>query len=281
MIDLISKQIRLTKSVIKGIGDDTAVLPLSKDKYQLLTTDMLAENVHFTRRMKASDVGHKALACNISDIAAMGGRPTFAVVSIGLPNGLSAAYVKELYQGMQQLATRYKVSIVGGDTIKSDQIVINVALLGEVSKKDLVTRDGAKSGDWIFVTGALGGSLKSHHHLHFEPCVAQSQFLVKKFKPSAMMDISDGLAGDLNHLLKASKVGADLWYQDIPLNQGCSLAQALSDGEDFELLFTLSDARSAKLLDWQTKNKQWYFYPVGRITADPTQLVKVKGFTHF
>jgi thiamine-monophosphate kinase len=281
LIDLISKQLHSDKRVIRGVGDDTAVLSSGKGRYLLFTTDMLAENVHFTRRQAARDVGHKALACNISDIAAMGGLPTFAVVSIGLPQDLPVKYVQELYQGMQKLAKLFKVSIVGGDTIKSDHIVINIALLGEVKKKDLVTRDGAKKGDWIFVTGALGGSLKSQKHLCFTPCVQQAQFLVKNFKPSAMMDISDGLAGDLNHILKASKVGAELWYQDIPLSKGCSLEKGLSDGEDFELLFTLSSVQAKKLLDWQAKKKQWYFYPIGLITANPKQLVKVKGFTHF
>ncbi|MBF0489441.1 MAG: thiamine-phosphate kinase [Candidatus Omnitrophica bacterium] len=281
LIDLIRKQLKVDSRVIRGIGDDTAVLPYSKDKYLLLTTDMLAEDIHFTRRMSAVDVGHKALACNISDIAAMGGEPTFAVVSLAVPSDLPTSYVSDLYQGMQKVASQFGVSIVGGDTIKSDKITINVALLGEVKRKHLVTRDGACPGDWIFVTGALGGSLKSHKHLRFTPCVEQARFLVKNFKPSAMMDISDGLAGDLNHILKASGVGAELWNDEIPKTQGCSVRQALSDGEDFELLFTLSEKKVKKLLVWQEKNKQWYFYPIGVITGNKKQLVPGKGYIHF
>ena len=173
------------------------------------------------------------------------------------------------------------VSIVGGDTIKLDKIIINVALLGEVEKKYLVTRDGAKPGDWIFVSGALGGSLKSGKHLTFVPRLAQARFLVQNFKPNAMMDISDGLAGDLNHILKTSKVGAKLWEHQIPRNVGCTLQQAFSDGEDFELLFTLAPAKARKILDWQQKHKKWFFYPIGQITSNPKQLIQKKAFTHF
>jgi thiamine-monophosphate kinase len=281
LIDVIRKQLRVDSKVIRGIGDDTAVLPYGSSKYLLFTTDMLAENVHFARRMPAQDVGHKALACNISDIASMGGLPTFAVVSLGVPKNLSTTYIKDFYQGMQKLACQFGVSIVGGDTIKSDKITINVALLGEVEKKYLVTRDGARSGDQIFVTGPLGGSLKSGRHLTFVPRVAQARFLVGYFKPSAMMDISDGLAGDLNHILKASKVGAQLDYLSIPKHKSVSLKQALTDGEDFELLFTLSPSKAKKLIEWQQNNKQWFFYPIGQITSNPKQLIRAKSFTHF
>ena len=280
LIDIIRKSVPVSRDVIRGIGDDTAVLPYNKDKYLLLTTDMLAEDVHFTRQMNAVEVGHKALACNISDIAAMGGTPTYAVVSIGLPN-VSAKWVKDLYKGMSDIAKQFNVSIVGGDTIKSDKIVINVALMGEVKKKYLVTRDGAKAGNQIFVTGPLGGSLKSGRHLTFTPRLSQARFLVKNFKPTAMMDISDGLAGDLNHILKASRVGAKLFEESIPQNKGVTLKQAMTDGEDFELLFTLPPAKAQELMDWQVKQKAFYFYPIGVITADPKQTIHGKSFTHY
>ncbi len=296
---------RIQDQVIRGIGDDAAVLPYTKNKYLLLTTDMMAEDVHFMvrpfdklRAMQAhhkarpatpQEIGHKALACNMSDIAAMGGVPTYAVVAIGLPKNLSVKYVEDMYEGMQKLAKTFGVSIVGGDTIKSNQIVINVALLGQVEKKYLVTRSGAKAGDWIFVTGALGGSLQSGKHLHFIPRLAAARFLVRRFKPSAMIDISDGLAGDLNHILKASRVGALLWEKMIPRSKvGASrqggtvpLQEALTNGEDYELLFTLSVFKARQLLNWQQKGKQWFFYPIGRITNDRKQLIPTKSFTHF
>jgi thiamine-monophosphate kinase len=281
LIDALKRYAPVSKTVIKGIGDDAAVLPYTKGKYLLLTTDMLIQDGHFTRQMPPRAIGHKALACSISDIAAMGGLPTFAVVSIGVPKDLPVRFIEDVYKGIQITARDFNISIVGGDTIKTDKIVINVALLGEVEKKYLVTRDGARSGDWIFVTGPLGGSLPSGRHLNFTPRLAQGRFLVENFKPSAMMDISDGLAGDLNHILKAGKVGARLDRGSIPLHKGVSLSQALGDGEDFELVFTLSPHKARKLMDWQATKKAFYFYPVGVITANAKERIYAKGFTHF
>ena len=281
LIDALKKYAPVSPKVIKGIGDDAAVLPYSQREYLLFTTDMLAEDAHFTRRMPPQGIGHKALACSISDIAAMGGYPTFAVVSIGVPKNLSVSFIKDVYKGIQRTARDFNVSIVGGDTIKTDKIVINVALMGLVEKKFLVTRDGAKAGDWIFVTGPLGGSLKSGRHLNFIPRLAQGRFLVENFKPNAMMDISDGLAGDLNHILKASKVGARLDFASIPRHKGASLSQALNDGEDFELLFTLSSIKARSLMDWQAKTRSFYFYPIGTITADVKEKIDSKSYSHF
>ncbi|MBF0619032.1 MAG: thiamine-phosphate kinase [Candidatus Omnitrophica bacterium] len=278
----------LSPHVIKGIGDDAAVLELDKKCYQLLTTDMLVESVHFLKGHPARQVGHKALACNISDIAAMGGKPLVAVVSLGIPEDVTAAYIQSVYQGMHACAKKFGVSIVGGDTVKADKLVINVALLGEVEQKYLVTRDGAKPGDRIFVTGPLGGSLTSGRHLTFTPRIKEAQWLVENCKPSSMMDISDGLAGDLRHILKASNVGATIREADIPKNAGVTTAQALSDGEDFELLFTLSPLR-AKKLGVSLKIKA---FEIGTIIAAPKVLliedisgqiapIKAKGYTHF
>ena len=281
LIDVLKKFAPVSRQVIKGIGDDAAVLPFSRTKYLLLTTDMLSEDTHFTRQMPPEGIGHKALACNISDIAAMGGYPTFAVISIGVPKSLSVRFIEKVYKGMQRTSKAFNVSIVGGDTIKTDKIVINVALLGLVEKKNLITRDGTGPGDWIFVTGALGGSFKSGRHLDFTPRLAQARFLVEKFRPSAMMDISDGLSGDLNHILKASRVGARLDHASIPRNKGVSLSQALNDGEDFELLFTMSSLKARKLMDWQAKVKLFYFYPIGTITSNVKEKISAKSFTHF
>ncbi|MDE2231415.1 MAG: thiamine-phosphate kinase [Candidatus Omnitrophica bacterium] len=281
LIKALKKLVPVSQEVIKGIGDDAAVLPYNKREYLLLTTDMLAEGVHFTRRMPPEGIGHKALACNISDIAAMGGRPTFAVVSIGVPGNLPVDFIKDVYRGMERTAKDFGVSIVGGDTIKSGKIVVNVALLGRVEKKNLVTRGGAKPGDWIFVTGPLGGSLKSGRHLKFVPRLGPARFLVERFTPHAMIDISDGLAGDLGHILEASRAGARLDYDCIPRHKGVSLAQALNDGEDFELLFTLGTRQAQALMDWQARQKSFYFYPVGTITADVKEKPDARSFTHF
>ncbi len=281
LIDKIRKYAPMTSSVVKGIGDDTAVLRHTKDKYLLFTTDMLIEGVHFARRMGGGPIGHKALACSISDIAAMGGVPTHAIVSLGVGPKTPLRFVEDMYKAMGALAKYFGVSIVGGDTVRSDKVVINVALLGEVEKKHIVTRSGARSGDWIFVTGTLGRSLATGKHLNFIPRLKEARFLVKNFKPSAMIDISDGLAGDLNHILKASRAGVRLWDNAVPLTKGATLAQALTDGEDFELLFTLKESDAMRLLKWQNKRRSWIFYPIGEIVADTREQIHARSYTHF
>ncbi|VAX35611.1 Thiamine-monophosphate kinase [hydrothermal vent metagenome] len=271
LIDLIKKYVTLSPSIIQGIGDDTAVLPLNKSKYLLFTTDMLIEGVHFTHQCPTSGVGHKALACSISDIAAMGGIPTSAVISLGVPKDLSLSYVRQLYRGVQKIARPFDVSIVGGDTVKSDKIIINVALMGEVAKKDVVYRSGAKVGDHIFVTGPLGRSLITGQHLKFIPRVKESQFLVKHLKPTSMIDISDGLVSDLGHILKASDVGAVIDKVSVPRRKKASLQEALCDGEDFELLFTLSSKNS----------KRCEFYKIGEVVKGKGSNLLSKGYQHF
>lgn len=293
LIGLIQKNVHSTSDVIRGIGDDAAVLSSSKargDFYQLLTTDMMVEDVHFTKEVKAYLIGHKALACNISDIAAMGGLPTAAVVSLGVPSDLENRFVKEIYRGINHLAKQFNVAIVGGDTVKSEKMVINIALLGVVKKNELVTRAGARSGDMIFVTGPLGRSFETDKHLSFTPRIAQSQFLVKRFKPTAMIDISDGLTADLGHILARSNVGACLYEERIPKTKNAALPEALSDGEDYELLFTLSKNDAQILL--RMKQKPFRFYQIGEIVESKKslalvkkdaskQIISPKGFTHF
>ncbi len=271
--------------MVRGIGDDTAVVPLDAKRYLLLTTDMLMEGVHFKRNAPPRLIGHKALACSISDIAAMGGRPRYALVSLGVPGNLSWAFVRDLYKGMDALARESGIAVVGGDTIKSAKLVINVALAGEANKADVVYRSGARPGDLIFVTGPLGKSLSTGWHLKFVPRVKKSRYLVRRVKPTAMIDISDGLAADLGHILEESKVGAVLEEKRIPRRAGASVRQALYDGEDFELLFTVSRRKAALL----KRNK---FYPIGEIVHRSKGLalrnksgkltkISKRGYTHF
>jgi len=292
LINSVKKYQCPTSFVVHGIGDDAAVLQLDAGRYQLFTTDMLIEGVHFTRHAPAKLVGHKALACNISDIAAMGGLPTCAVVSIGLSPKLTVRYVQDLYSGMSALAAQFNVSIAGGDTVRSDKLVINIALLGEVEKKCLVLRSGAKPGDMIFVTGPLGNTLRSGKHLDFMPRIKEARFLVEYFRPTAMMDISDGLAGDLAHILKASGVGALLESDMIPINPGATLASALTGGEDFELLFTIPSTCGKELIDYTKNQNRFSFIHVGTITGKAGKCllkdrqglispVVVKAYAHF
>ncbi len=276
------------KNVVKGIGDDTAVLPLSSKKYLLFTTDMLAEGVHFTRKDGPALIGQKALACSLSDVAAMGGVPTSAVVSIGLPKNISVEFVEKIYLGINRLAKKYHTSIVGGDTISTSKLVINIALLGEAEKKNLVLRSGAKAGDQILVTGPLGRSLSTKKHLSFMPRLSEAAYLVRHFKPSAMIDISDGLAADLSHVLEESHKGAVLDESSIPRNARASLQNALSDGEDFELLFTLSPQVAKRFFKQRKTTAFW----IGEIINKPQKLFlcnpdgKIKhlaanGYKHF
>lgn len=290
LIDRIKKLTGKPLPAVCGIGDDTAVVPLNSKKYLLMTADMLVEGNHFTKNIPASAIGHKALAASISDIAAMGGWPQYAVVSLGAPPSCSWQFVSSMYRGMQATAKKFGIKIVGGDTVRSTKIIINITLTGEVNKKDVVTRYGARNGDQIFVTGPLGRSLLSGWHLRFVPRIAHAQHLIKTNRPSAMIDISDGLAIDLGHILKTSRVGAVIEEDLIPRRCGAGLKEALGDGEDFELLFTLSPLKARKLLN--QKKKGMLFYRIGKIvnrdkgfliktTQNTLKKVKTKGYTHF
>ena len=290
LIDRIKKQVEGSFSGILGIGDDAAVIPMSSKKYLLLTTDMLLEGVHFTLKMPAKGIGHKAIASSISDIAAMGGVGKHAVVSLGAPSSASWPVISQIYQGIRRTAEKFRVGIVGGDTVKSEKIIINVALLGEVRKNEVVYRKGARVGDQVFVTGPLGRSLSSGWHLRFAPRIAEAQYLVKEHKPTAMIDISDGFVADLGHILNESRVGAIIEEGPIPKRENAYLKEALYDGEDFELLFTLSPLR-ARELENRRKSKH-RFYRVGEIVPEGKGLqlktsngrlkkLNIKGYTHF
>jgi len=293
LIEVIKKLAKVDSSVIKGIGDDAAILRFSKDRYLILTSDMLIEDVHFKRTARPFDIGHKALACSISDIASMGGIPKHAIVSVGLPLSLSVGFVRNLYKGIISTAKKFKINIVGGDTNRSSKIIIDVAILGEVKKKDLVLRSKAKSRDEIFVTGKLGGSAKTKKHLKFKPRLKESRFLIRSYRINSMIDISDGLSQDLGHILKESKKGAIVYEQAIPKDKGASLKDALYNGEDYELLFTLSKRQANKLV--QDIHRKKIKFPVSKIgiitksrnkiifidTNKNKRLLKPKGFRHF
>ncbi|MCK5215224.1 MAG: thiamine-phosphate kinase [Candidatus Omnitrophica bacterium] len=285
------KNAAVTNDVVLGIGDDAAVIKSSGNDLELLATDMLVANIHFNKKDLPQAIGRKALACNISDIAAMGGWPKAAVVSIGVPAGTAVKFLKAIFDGMNKCAKEYKVALVGGDTVRAKELVINVALTGRVAKRNLISRSGAEVGDQIFVTGPLGGSLKSGRHLSFKPRVIEAQFLCRNYKPHAMIDISDGLVADLQHILDESRVGAVLYEEKIPLNHKATLQGALYDGEDFELICTLSKTKAEQLLKDADK-KKYDFACIGEIVAEGKglhmatrkgnrQKLNVKGYRHF
>ncbi|MEI8175703.1 MAG: thiamine-phosphate kinase [Candidatus Omnitrophota bacterium] len=248
LIARIAGGIKTDRSVVKGIGDDCAVMKWTAGKYLLATVDMLIEDRHFRRSQPPELVGWKAVCCGVSDIAAMGGVPRWALISCGLPKELPLSYTDGLYRGINKAARAFGLTIVGGDTNESEKVILDVTVLGEAAKKEVVTRDGARAGDFIFVTGRLGGSIKGRH-LRFTPRLAESRLLVKKFKVNAMIDISDGLSSDLGHILDESRVGALIYEDLLPCSkEGRTTAHALSDGEDFELLFTMSAKEAFRLM---------------------------------
>ncbi len=235
--------------VAVGPGDDCAVLESAPHPW-LITTDMLMEGIDFVvAEAGIRRVGRKAMSVNLSDIAAMGGRARFAVVSVSLPHPWSKVQAEELYLGMRERADAFGVSIVGGDTNAWDgPLVISVTALGEPGPHGPILRRGAQPGDWLFVTGPLGGSLAGHH-LDFVPRLAEVATLQAHVKPKAMIDLSDGLAKDLRHLCAESGVGAVVCAERLPPRDiGVSLEAMLGDGEDFELLLAVSPEDGARLM---------------------------------
>ena len=221
-----------------GIGDDCAVLPAARGA-QLITVDPVIYGRHFDDSVPARDVGAKLLKRNLSDLAAMGGRPTVAVLALTLDARVSRRWLEQFYRGLAACARRYGVALVGGDIAQADRVVAaSLTLLGRPAAKRVVTRTGSRPGDWIYVTGTLGGSLRSGHHCSFTPRLAEGAWLARHPGVRAMMDVSDGLAKDL-HALTPKGALPILHPAAIPRRKGASLAEALTDGEDYELVFTV------------------------------------------
>ena len=308
LIARLTKSLPTNPNVVTGAGDDCAVLDFGlPDKWLLFKTDAIVEGIHFTRDTPPEKIGRKALARCLSDIAAMAGTPAAALVTIALPQKFDVKFIEAIYGGMNALAQKHGVAIVGGETTTNpERILISIALLGFVPRGKAVLRSGAKTGDAIFVTGELGGSLAGKH-LEFEPRLAEARWLAENFPIHAMIDLSDGLAGDLRHILKASRVGAELLKTAIPSQPGGEISgvqsanrflggqtafvAALTDGEDFELLFTVAGADAVKLLDaWKKQFPKLKLSCIGKITAgegvtirDQTgvQPLTAHGYVHF
>jgi thiamine-monophosphate kinase len=243
------------RCVIKGIGDDTAILQVRIGQELLITTDLCVEGFHFRREWHpANCVGHRCLARGLSDIAAMGGEPTACFLSIGLPEALEQRWVNQFVQGLTSLARRFGVELAGGDTSGSDAITADIIVVGQVPKGRAILRSGAKPGDRIFVTGELGESAatlqrlfaggrispsKKNRHFYPEPRVAAGQWLQRKGLATSMIDLSDGLSVDLSHICDESRVCAVIHGARVPVATKATLESALHGGEDYELLFTV------------------------------------------
>jgi thiamine-monophosphate kinase len=247
-----------------GIGDDAAVLQGAANGQLVVTTDMLMDGVDFQlAECDPARVGRKALAVNLSDLAAMAARPVAAFVSVALPQRGGMELAKQLYGGLLRLAEQFEIAIAGGDTNSWDgPLVVSITAIGSVGSRGPLLRSGAKPGDAILVTGSLGGSILGKH-FDFEPRVRESLYLQENFQLHAGIDVSDGLSLDVSRMAKASGCGAELNLSDIPIDpaavrlseqaaDGTSpLDHALGDGEDFELVLAAAPREAERMIQMQ------------------------------
>ncbi|MFN3921186.1 MAG: thiamine-phosphate kinase [Caldimicrobium sp.] len=265
--------------VFAAHNEDCSVVKISKNKYFLYTTDALVEGIHFDLRFTDFySLGYKLAASNLSDIAAMGGTPKWALLTMGSPKPPEKDWIDPFMKALTKLLKKYKARLIGGDTVKSPFYFFNLALTGETNLPLL--RSGAKEGDLVFVSKRLGGSaaflryikntplekIPAHlkkSYLQPEPEIALGKKLRKI--AHAVIDISDGLLLDLYRICEASRVSAELEEEKIPLSKGALLHEALSGGEDYALLFTISEEKKEKLFQISKKLKKTLFY-IGKIT---------------
>ncbi len=311
-----------SEKLVKGIGDDCAVIGPYEDKLFLITTDLLVEDVHFTwGKISPEHLGQKAVAVNLSDIAAMGGKAIHLFLSLAIPKSTRVKDLHSIYRGIKTMCERYGVNILGGDTSASpDRLMINVSVLGEVNEKEVLYRDGARPGDGIYVTGTLGdsaaglkllkrelsapetlaNSLIKTHNLPV-PCLETGRMIARTRMASAMIDLSDGLLADLRHICEASDAGANLYHSGLPLSPELEALSeinnfdphdlALSGGEDYRLLVTVPRKYASSFQKTFETEKLAHIYLIGEITRPnritvlmPDGIEKqldTKGFEHF
>ena len=307
------------KDVIRGIGDDCSVFSVSGEVATLLTTDILVERVHFLlSAISPYQLGRKAMAVNISDIAAMGGTPREAAISIAVPDKLELAFLDSLYAGMKSLAEEFEVNILGGDTASSpEQLVVNVALVGEARVEEILYRSGARVGDVIFLTGPVGSSaagldillkgrefeggeeLIGQHHDPY-PQVKAGRIIARMKVANSLIDVSDGVAADLGHICSESKLGAVIEEEMIPTTEGfrryCRSFNedashlSLHVGEDYVLLGTVPTKWEADLRE-TLRSHDCDFFPIGKTVAEAglrlrirdgsTKVMEASGWDHF
>lgn len=246
LLERLLKLVPLPKGGLLGPGDDCAAIPCGRDML-LLKTDCVAEGVHFTRAQNPAKVGWKSLCRPLSDLAAMGGVPGEALITFFSPPDVESDWWIEFYRGLGRAARKFGVTVAGGEMSRQPAgIAVSVALTGRVPRAEMLTRSGAGVGDLIYVTGRLGGS-GAGRHLSFTPRLEEGRWLASHRLATAMMDLSDGLGADLPRLVRASGCGFEVDQALLPLTPGCTAAQALSDGEDYELLITCHPSRASRL----------------------------------
>jgi thiamine-monophosphate kinase len=276
-------------AVVEGPGDDCAVVKRgSGGDWSLLKADAVVEGVHFLAGEKMQKVGWKALCRAVSDVAAMGGEPLHALVSVTAATQTPWPVLRDLYRGLAKAARSYGVSVVGGETTHSEgPLVCSVFLTGRVEPGRCIRRSGGRPGDVLLVTGRLGGSFESGRHLTFKPRLAEARWLSARFRPRAMMDLSDGLAKDGPRLARSSGCGLELDVRAIPRRRGCSLEAACADGEDFELLFAVSPEQVEELLlEWRRAFPRLPLTRIGRLVQAreglvPRAIFELRGYDHF
>ena len=314
LINRIANKFRKYKSdVLKGIGDDTAVVKLNKNKCLLYTCDTLVSGVHFSEKYSTPyKIGRKAAAINISDIAAMGGKPNHFLVSLFLPEGTTEKFIDELYKGLTEECNLYDIDIIGGNIARSNQFIIDLFLIGEVSPNNLLLRSGAKVGDIVLVTGNLGDSAAGlrllqnpqlniperdkkrliSRHLTPIPRIKEGMIIAESKKATSMIDISDGLSSDLLHICEESQVGVKLFTDRIPVSDSVKIDLALNGGEDYELCFTVPAKYASDISQKLEKETAINVAIVGKIIpkiqgrwlindAGKKFPLKAKGWDHF
>jgi thiamine-monophosphate kinase len=288
LLDQLLLHLPLGKTVARGTagaGDDCAVVENRADRNLLvLKTDCIVEGVHFMSSANPLEVGWKAMMRPLSDFAATSAVPQFALVTLIAAEKTDLAWIKHLYRGLRRAAERFKVGIVGGETSSTlGPIAISVSVVGFVEKNRCVSRRGGKAGDDLFVTGRLGGAL-TRKHLQFIPRIAESRWLTQNFSIHAMMDLSDGLGVDLPRLARASKVGFKIELENLPLSRGAKIDDAISEGEDYELLFAISPRDRGRLeRDWQKKFPRLPLTRIGQLrrTSNIEHQTSLGGYVHF
>jgi thiamine-monophosphate kinase len=288
-------QLRLGQAVVAGSGDDCAIGKIPDRRNLLvLKTDCVVEHVHFSSSAKPGDVGWKAMMRPLSDFAATSALPRFALVTLIVRKQTQSEWVKKIYAGLSRAAAQFDVSIVGGETSSTPgPATISVCVAGFVEKDRFVSRRGGKVGDDLFVSGRLGGALR-RKRLRFVPRIEKSRWLTANFSIHAMIDLSDGLGADLPRLAAASKVGFKIDMERLPLTPGCKIDNAISDGEDYELLFAISPRERDRLQrSWHKKFPKVPLTRIGSLNQLATGRVRrggqsaisnqqlLRGYVHF
>ena len=271
-----------------GIGDDCAVLPPAAGR-GLVTVDPVIHGRHFDDTVPPEAVGAKLLKRNLSDIAAMGGRPRAAVLAVTLDARVRVRWLERFYRGLAAAARRYGVTVVGGDVAEAPGVLAaSLTLLGAATGRRVLTRTGARKGDWIYVTGELGNSRASGHHHAFTPRLAEGAWLARQKAVRSMMDLSDGLAKDLA-ALTPSGTKPELDFSRLPLRKGASVRSALAEGEDYELVFSVAARADRESLEsaWRRRFPKIRLTCIGRVlprdrgrTGAPV-LSSLHGYEHF